>query len=425
MKQRNRIGLSFGDLCRETVADLARNKLRSALTMLGIAWGVASLLILVGMGEGIRKGQMDKNTLLGKNIMIFWGGSTSIPGPGMASGRPVYLSIDDYRVIREQAWMVGKASPELENTLTCITPLNRGTFDVVGALVDYQDIRTLEVDKGRLLSQADMDGAARVCLLGDEVNKQLFNGMATPGDEVSIMGLKYRLVGVLKRKEQNSNYSGPDNFKIFAPYPAVRRDFPFSRHALGDRALSNIVAQPLRPDRADVAEQQVREVLARKRGFDPLDQDALPCWNTATQGKMMTAMFDSMKLFMSFVAVVTLILGGIGVMNIMMASVRSRTREIGLRKALGATRRSIMTQFFFQTMLIAMSSGGFGYAAAVGLATLINSLPLPDFFAGMIVPAWMGPAAFGFLTFVSLAAAFYPSHTAAVMDPVEALRFEE
>lgn len=422
---RRRVGFSFSDLCRETGADLRRNKLRSALTMLGIAWGVASLIILVGVGEGMRLGQLEKSRLLGKDILIVWGGSTSIPGPGMAAGRRVFLTVEDYEAVKANAYLLGKVSPELEQNLTCVTPLNRGSFDVSGVLTDYQDIRTLEVAKGRLMTALDMENAARVCLVGDEVNKQIFGGSATPGDEMAVNGLKYRVVGVLARKEQNSNYSGPDNFKVFAPYPAIRRDFPYADNPMGDRALADLIAQAVSLDKCEAAEQQIREVLGRRHGFDPLDRDAMPCWNTATQGKMMNAMFDSMKLFMSFVAVVTLILGGIGVMNIMLVSVRSRTREIGLRKALGATRRNILTHFFFQALLISLGSGLVGYLGATALCGAVNSLRLPDFFAGMIVPPWMGPAAFGFLTAISLAAAFYPSFSAANLDPVEALRFEE
>jgi len=421
-------GFSFSlrEIVRETVADLRQNKLRAFLTMLGIAWGVASLIILTAIGEGMSRGMRDKNELLGKNIIIVWGGMTSLPGPGIRPGKPVRLTVEDYEAVRREAYWVVRCSPELDRgDLTSVSDLNRGNFDVHGVLADYMLMRSMRVAKGRLLAEHDMRTAARVCLIGEEVDRQMFNGRAQPGDRLAIGGLDYRVAGVLLRQDQHNNYSGPDNRKIFVPFPAMRRDFPYGDSPLGDRHIADIIAQPAAVETAEAAEVQIRQVIGKRKLFDPLDEDALPIWNTATQNRLINQIFVSMQIFLGFVAVVTLLLGGIGVMNIMLVTVRSRTREIGLRKAVGATARDILGMFFLQALTIALFSGSVGYVGALTLCYLINQLPLPDFFAGMLVTPWMGGAAFAFLLFVALAAAYYPSQTAAALDPVEALRFEE
>jgi putative ABC transport system permease protein len=351
---------------------------------------------------------------------------TSIPGPGIIPGRRVLFTYEDYLHLKRQAYWLRRLSPELaRGDLVTASRQNRGNFDVHGVLTDYVEIRSLEVEAGRILDPADMQNAARVCLIGAEAADQLFKGTPALGAEIEIQGLPYRIVGLLKRKDQNSNYSGPDNTKIFVPYTAMRRDFPLPHSDLGDREIDNFIAQPVSLEMNDAAEFQVRRILGELKHFDPLDQDALPIWNTVTGSKMMDRMFGSMKIFLGFVAVVTLMLGGIGVMNIMLVSVRARTREIGLRKAVGATRHSIQTMFFFEALLISLGSGLMGYGGAMGLCWLLNQLPPLDFFAGFLVEPWVGAAAFGFLLFVALAAAYYPAYTAAELDPVDALRFEE
>ncbi|MBN2431959.1 MAG: ABC transporter permease [Acidobacteria bacterium] len=425
-RRRHRLSIAPLDLIRETWADLNQNRLRSFLTMLGIAWGVASLIILVAVGEGMRQAHMEKMYAMGRHIIIVWGGSTSIAGPGIRPNKQIYLTVDDYEILQREAFHLQRLSPELSRyDLISATDINQGNFDVSGVLVDYMAMRSIFPAQGRQFIEKDITDAARVCIIGHEVNRQLFAGRAAPGDPVRLQGYTYRLVGILPPKTQNGSYSGRDDGKIFVPYPAMRRDFPFRSGPYGDRHISNLILQPKGMAEGDVAELQVREILARHHHFDPLDEDALPIWNTATDAKFITQIFSSMKLFLGFVAVVTLLLGGIGVMNIMLVSVRERTREIGLRKALGATRLNILAMFFLEALLISLGSGLLGYLGAMGLCGVINSLPLPDVFAGMIVSKWVGLSAFGFLVFVALAAAFYPSYTAAFLDPVEALRFEE
>lgn len=420
------LGVSPLELWRETLADLGQNKLRSALTMLGIAWGVASLVILVAMGDGMGEGMRVKNETLGKNILIVWGGTICVPAPGVIPGKDVSLLVEDAEAIRRECPLIIRISPEIaRGDMVSASASNRGNFDVHGALPEYQAMRSITVERGRLLGADDEAMGARVCLIGDQVDKQLFSQRCKPGDALKLAGVPFRVVGVLSHKDQNGNYSGPDNSKIFIPLSTMRRDFPIATSPFGDRFCSNIIAQAPSAEAGEAAEVQVRNVLSRRHNFDPADKDASFIWNTATQARIMAQMFGALNLFMGFVAAVTLALGGIGVMNIMLVSVRSRTKEIGLRKSLGATRQSIMALFFLEAILVSLVSGLMGFAGAMGLSALVNCMPLPDFFAGLVVTPLTGGLALGFLLLVSLAAAFYPSYSAAWMDPVEALRFEE
>jgi putative ABC transport system permease protein len=244
------------------------------------------------------------------------------------------------------------------------------------------------------------------------------------GQTIMIGEFPYLVVGELAHKDQNSNYSGPDKKMIFVPFYTIARDFPLPNAAEGKRQLSNLILQPRSEEIGEAAELQVRQVLAKAKGFDPLDEDALPIWNTITEAKLIYQLFASLKVFLGAMAVVTLILGGVGVMNIMLLSVGERTHEIGVCKAVGATTRRILMQFFAESMTLTFMAGLAGIFIGWGLCWLINQLPKIDFFAGMIVTPALGWIAFGFLTLVGVLSSIYPAFIASVVDPIEALRYE-
>jgi putative ABC transport system permease protein len=202
------------------------------------------------------------------------------------------------------------------------------------------------------------------------------------------------------------------------------RDFPLPNAVDGKTELSNMILQPRNQNLGEAGELQVRKILADEKGFDYLDKDALGAWNTVTQAKFVKKIFDSLRIFLGVVAIITLILGGVGVMNIMLLSVGERTREIGICKAVGATTRRILVQYFSESMTLTLIAGFAGIFAGWGLCALINQFPKIDFFAGMIVTPEVGLVAFGFLVLVGVLASIYPAFMAAVVDPIEALRHE-
>ena len=402
-----------------------RDRTRSFLTMFGIAWGLICLILMTAMGEGMWVAQKEKARLLGQNIMIVWGGMTSKGMQGVRAGKIINLTFDDYLKVKEQAIYLQRSSPEIQRYLPARSSINNGTFTTHGVFPDYMQMRTIEVRAGgRQINEGDNANALRVCILGDEVKDQLFGKGRAVGETIMIGELPYHVIGELIHKEQNSNYSGPDSKKIFLPFYTIARDYPLPRAVEGKFQLSNMILQPRSEEIGEAAELQVRQILGQHKGFDYLDQDALPIWNTIKQAKFIYKLFASLRVFLGAVAIVTLILGGVGVMNIMLLSVGERTREIGVCKAVGATTRRILMQFFAESMTLTLFAGLGGIFVGWGLCALINKLPKIDFFAGMIVTPETGLIAFGFLMLVGVLSSIYPAFMASIVDPIEALRYE-
>jgi putative ABC transport system permease protein len=410
----------------QTYRTLSANKLRSFLTMFGIAWGIMSLILMTAIGEGFRVGQKESLKTLGKDIMIIWGGRTSVQAEGYQAGRIVRLRYSDYEFIRERAGLIRSISPEIiRGDLVAKTDINNGTFGLHGIIPEYQYMRTLEIHWGRPMNEADNEQSRPVCILGSDVNQQLFNSENSVGRSMTIGGRPFTVIAVMPYKDQNNSYSGQDRREIFIPFNTMRK--LFSNPGLGqdtDR-LNNMIAMPVDPQVHEAAEKEVRALLAERHRFDPVDEDAVSIWNTARQAKLMDSMLLSMQWFLATVGLVTLLLGSIGVINIMLISVRERTVEIGVRKSVGARRKDILLQFFAESFSLAAVSGFVGLTLGWGVCALINGLGVKNqIFAGAVFTPGLAVVAVGVLTLVGLASGIYPAHTAAEMDPIEALRYE-
>jgi len=424
----------------QSLQNLRANKLRSFLTMFGILWGMVSVVVLSAMGEGFQVGNGQVMRELGKNIGILWGGRTSMQAGGERAGRLVFLTLDDARALAAESSMVAVVSPELSRGGVRVkSAYNAATTNVNGVEPQYQDIRTIELEYGRQLTWQDEEQVARVAIVGFDMAEQLFGKREVLGEVISFNGISYTVVGKIRKKNQDSNYSGPDNNKIFVPFATMARDMP--RKDADNGVLSDIIVTPKdwvvdrMPEVLDARtgriqditwplEKDLRTILARRHGFNPDDRDAVTMWDTSLQTMMFGRMIDHMKVFFTIVGVVTLALGGIGVMNIMLIAVKERTREIGVRKALGATTSNIQRQFFLEGFFLTMLSGGSGMLLAIGLCALINLAPMPGRFAGMLLSWEMALTSLALLVLVGVVTSTYPARRAAELPPVEALRFE-
>jgi len=424
----------------QTLDNLRANRLRSFLTMFGILWGMISVVILSATGEGFRRGNEHVLRELGQNIGIVWGGRTSLQAGGERAGRQIFLTLDDARAVAQDASMVAVVSPELEKGGVRAKSLyNSASARVGGIEPPYQKIRTIELEYGRQFTWSDEQQVSRVAIVGYDMADQLFGKRNILGETLMLDRGPYTIVGKIRKKEQDSNYNGPDNGKIFVPFATMMQDMPRTDAPPG--SLSDIVVAPKpfvldqlprvlneRTGRIEdikwPLEMNVRAVLARRHGFDPLDDQAVTMWDTSLETLMFGRMIDRMRDFFTMVGVVTLALGGIGVMNIMLIAVKERTREIGVRKALGATTRSIQQQFFAEGFLLTLASGAVGMGAALVLCQLVNLLPMPSRFAGMVLSWQAGAGALAVLLLIAVATSTYPARRAAELPPVDALRFE-
>src|SRR5437868_189249 len=368
------------EILRQTLESFRAHKMRMFLTMFGIVWGIASVILLVGLGRGFSVDSKKRMQTLGKDLVIVWGGRTSSQVGGLAAGREMSLTIEDARLIRDECYQIKNVSPELRRSVPEVSPFNSANRGVVGMWPSYQEFRSLLLSEGRLLNEEDEREARRVVILGDAARAQLFSGQPVVGAALSIKGVPYSVIGVLQKKKQNSNYSGPDNDYLYAPYSAVARDFPPpQKPGIVRGYLDNIVFEVADPKEHEEAVLQVRRTLGRIHHFDPKDKDALFIWDTMEGAKLVDNIFNVVTIFFACVAIITLCLGGIGVMNIMLVSVTERTREIGVRKAIGATRRDILRQFFAEAAVLTSISGVLGLFLGMGLCLALQAVPLPDF----------------------------------------------
>jgi putative ABC transport system permease protein len=411
------------DIFGQTLRTLWGHKLRSFLTMFGIAWGVFSLLLLVGLGEGFRSGNRKELSEIGENVMFIWSARAPVMQGSFTSLRQYYLTYKDYQDILRECRSVGKAAPVIRrNDIRAVSDFFQASGQIFGVPAMFNQIRNLPLDQGRWLNDMDEAQKRAVIVLGDESRRTLFPGQTSVGSTILLNGVQFQVIGTLKRIGHGDDSTR--NLQCYVPFSTMREYFRPTNVGEATEVISMINYQPKSREVHETARQEVEHVIARNHGFDPDNPDSFDEWDTVKSADQIGKIFDAMDTFLGSVGLVTLALGAIGIINIMLVAVADRTQEIGLRKALGATNASIMFQFFVEGAFLTLLSGGIGIGAAAAVMTALSGVSLGEGFDPPQLVARTAVLAVGSLAVAGVAAGLYPARRAAMLQPVEALRKE-
>lgn len=408
--------MGWKNYLRQFLRDLRSQKLRAALTLFGLVWGTTAVTLLLAFGEGLQARLIKNIRGLGENIVICWPARTSKPWEGLPRNRKITVKDDDITALKREVPGLTAISGEYSTGNKKFKVGHKVIVPgVTGANPIFAAMRNLIPQAGgRYIDDLDMDERRRVVFLGDELKHDLFGDAEAVGQYVNINGMPFLVVGVMQKKEQDSSYQGRDTDRASMPATTFRAVY-------GQEEYGNFVLQVGDAETVEAAKDKVIATLAKTHRFDPTDREAVRMWDVTENEKFMHSFMLGFRIFLGVMGVLTLVVAGIGVSNIMNVVVEERTKEIGVKMALGARQRSIITQFLFETGLLTFLGGAIGFAISFGVCAAFPSsldeyvgTPMISFQVGLITTVVLG--LIGFL------AGYFPARAAARLNPVEALR---
>ncbi|MGD1046283.1 MAG: ABC transporter permease [Bacteroidota bacterium] len=407
---------TFRTIISEFIVDLKAQKLRAFLTMFGIIWGTVAIVVLVAFGVGFRKQTVANMHGIGEGLAIVWPGKTTKPYAGYGIGRPLSFVEDDTRLIASQVQNVSGISPEYGKRTTSRVGENILTPLISGVNVIYGDIRNINPEAGgRYINILDLQERRRVAVIGDKVKEFLFAEQNAVGKTIFIGLTPFTVIGVMQKKTQPSSYNSRDQDRIFIPLTTFESVY-------GSVYLNNIIYQVRDPRLGEETAKQVREALSKKYKFDPTDQNAVTIWDTTDFDRLAFYMFLGINIFLGLIGSFTLGVAGLGVANIMFIVVQERIKEIGVKRAVGATKVNILFQFFSETFFIVFTGSAIGFIISYGIIAALSFLPIKDYVGTPVLSIEVVVVTVVVLITVGLLSGLMPARRASNLDVVECLR---
>ncbi|MCX6121488.1 MAG: ABC transporter permease [Ignavibacteriales bacterium] len=407
---------TFRTIISEFIVDLKAQKLRAFLTMFGIIWGTVAIVVLVAFGVGFRKQTMANMHGIGEGLAIVWPGKTTKPYAGYGIGRSLSFVEEDTKLIAAQVPNVSGISPEFGKRTPTRVGENILTPLISGVNVVYGDIRNINPEAGgRYINTLDIQERRRVAVIGDKVKEFLFAEQNAIGKTIFIGRTPFTVIGVMQKKTQPSSYNSRDQDRIFIPLTTFESVY-------GSVYLNNIIYQVRDPRLGEETAQQVREALSKKYRFDPTDQNAVWIWDTTDFDRLAFYMFLGINIFLGLIGSFTLGVAGLGVANIMFIVVQERIKEIGVKRAVGATKVNILFQFFSETFFIVFTGSAIGFIISYGIIAALSFLPIKEYVGTPILSMEVVLITVFVLITVGLLAGLMPARRASNLDVVECLR---